>query len=311
MKKCLALILVLAVLLALTASAEVPPPTIYATASPASVNNYTPSTINVYQLPGEYRNIIGTIPAGSALFVTFEGSTWHQVKMVSGSVSGWVRAADIKINTRGYSAISYGCTLPYAATVQSSDGFAALRWGPATYYDVIDQLPNGRYVWKYETIDGWARVLLEDGRSGYVHSSLLRSTKLLTTWPSGLFAYVQVAGDYAIYRRSSSYSSSALGTLKSGTVIEIIGQRSSFYEFIHPTYGTTAYISYDIVSPESLNEIAAYSALYYDHPLMYACDVITYLPAGTKLKVMASDGYVSYVKYADGEGYVYDFTLKY
>lgn len=311
MKKCLALILVLAALLALTASAEVPPPTIYARVSPAPVDYHTPATINVYQLPGEYRPVVGTIASGTMVFVTFEGSTWHKVKMVYGKVEGWVRDVDITFTTRGYSAANHGCTLPYAATVSSSDGYAALRWGPATYFDVMDNLPNGRYVWKYETVDGWARVLLEDGRSGYVHASLLKNTNLLTTWPKGLHAYVQVTGDYAIVKKSASYSGASYGSLKSGTVIEITGQQGSFYQFIHPTYGTTAYISYDIVSPESLNEIAAYSALYYDHPLMYACDVITYLPAGTKLKVMASDGYVSYVKYADGEGYVYDFTLKY
>ena len=312
MKKLISMLLVLAALFVPTASAAVPPPTIYAKVTPQPDEFYvTPKTINVYQLPGEYRPVVGTIAAGQQVYVTFEGSTWHKVKMVAGNVSGWVRDADITFTTRGYSAANHGCTLPYAATVQSSDGYAALRWGPATYYDEMDQLPNGRYVWKYETVDGWARVLLEDGRSGYVHSSLLKNTKLLTTWPAGLHAYVQVTGDYANYRKAPNYSSSALGSFKSGTVLEIVGQQGSFYQFIHPTNGTTAYISYDIVSPESLNETASYSALYYDHPLMYACDVITNIPAGTKLKVMASDGYVSYVKYANGEGYVYDYTLKY
>ena len=312
MKKLIALVLALASLLAIGASAAVPEPTVYAKVTPAPLDDYTtPATINVYQLPGEYRPVVGTLAKGTQVFVTFEGSTWHKVKAVSGGVTGWVRSIDITITTRGYSAANLGCTLPYAATVQSSDGFAALRWGPATYYDAIDNIPNGRYVWKYETVDGWGRVLLEDGRSGYIHSSLLKNAKLLTTWPAGLYAYVQVTGDYANYRKAPNYSSSALGNLKSGTVIEILGQQSSFYQFRNPANGTVAYISYDIVSPESLNETASYSALYYDHPLQYACDVITHIPAGTKLKVMATDGYVSYVKYAGGEGYVYDYTLKY
>lgn len=312
MKKVISLLLVLSALLVLSGSAAVPPPTIYARAAP-QVNQYnvTPASINVYQLPGEYRPVIGTIASGAQLLITFEGSTWHKVKAVSGNVSGWVRDVDIRITSRGYSAINHGCALPYAATIQSSDGFAALRWGPATYYDVMDQLPNGRYVWKYETVDGWARVLLEDGRVGYVYSSLLRNTSLLSYWPSGLHAYVQVSGNSAATKASANYSSASLPVLRTGTVFEIIAQRGSFYEFIHPATGTTAYISYDIVSPECINETASYSALYYDHPLMYACDVITHLPVGTKLKVMASDGYVSYVQYAEGEGYVFDYTLKY
>ncbi|MBR3928357.1 MAG: SH3 domain-containing protein [Clostridia bacterium] len=312
MKKLLSLVLVLVTLFALTASAQVPDPTIYAKVTPAT-DEYgdTPKQIDVYQLPGEYRPVIGNIDAGAMVFVTFEGSTWHKVKMVSGDVSGWVRDMDISFTTRGYSAANHGCTLRSAATIQSSDGYASLRWGPDTYYDEIDRLPNGRYVWKYETEGKWTRVLLEDGRSGYVYSSLLKKTDRLVIWPQGLKAYVQVTGNTAAAKKGPSYSSGNLRALRSGDVIEIISQNGSFYEFIHPVTGETAYISYDIVSPESLNEIATSSALYYDHPLTYACDVITKLSAGTKLKVMASDGYVSYVKYADGEGYVYDYTLKY
>ena len=312
MKKILSLILVILSLFSITAFAAVPEPTIYAKVTPAPLENYyTPNQINVYQLPGEYRPVIGTLSSGEQIIVIFEGSTWHKVRTLSSKVIGWVRDIDITFTTRGYSAANLGCTLPSAALVQSSDGFAALRWGPAPYYDEMDRLPNGRYVWRYENEDGWTRVLLEDGRTGYVHSSLLKNTKLLTAWPSGLHAYVQVTGNYANYRKAPNYSSSTLGSFKSGTVLEIVGQQGSFYQFIHPTNGTTAYISYDIVSPECLNEIAYPSSCYYDHPLMYACDVITTSPAGTKVKVMATDGYVSYVKYADGEGYVYDYTLKY
>ncbi|MBQ6716432.1 MAG: SH3 domain-containing protein [Clostridia bacterium] len=312
MKKFLCLLLALCAIFSLTASAEVPPPTIYAKVTPAPTDNfYTPATINVYQLPGEYRPVIGTLSSGEQIIVVFEGSTWHKVRTLSSKVVGWVRDMDITFTTRGYSAANLGCTLPSAALVQSSDGFASLRWGPATYYDEMDKLPNGRYVWRYENEDGWTRVLLEDGRCGYVHSSLLKNTKLLTTWPSGLHAYVQVTGDYAIFRKSANYSSASLGSYKSGTVLEIIGQQGSFYQFVNPANGTSAYISYDIVSPECLNETVSQSSVYYDHPLMYACDVITSIPAGTKLKVMATDGYVSYVKYATGEGYVYDYTLKY
>ncbi|MBQ3232283.1 MAG: SH3 domain-containing protein, partial [Clostridia bacterium] len=255
MKKFLCLLLALCAVFSLTASAEVPPPTIYAKVTPAPTDNfYTPATINVYQLPGEYRPVIGTLSSGEQIIVVFEGSTWHKVRTLSSKVVGWVRDMDITFTTRGYSAANLGCTLPSAALVQSSDGFASLRWGPATYYDEMDKLPNGRYVWRYENEDGWTRVLLEDGRCGYVHSSLLKNTKLLTTWPSGLHAYVQVTGDYAIFRKSANYSSASLGSYKSGTVLEIIGQQGSFYQFVNPANGTSAYISYDIVSPECLNE---------------------------------------------------------
>ncbi len=312
MKKLSSLILVLALLFSFAAGAEVPPPTVYARATPAA-DEYgsTPDSIDVYQLPGEYRPVIATIKSGTQLLVTFEGSTWHIVKTTSGNVSGWVRDVDITITSRGYSAVNHGCAILSAATVQSSDGYASLRWGPATYYDEMDRLPNGRYVWRYETIDGWARVLLEDGRMGYVYGNLLKKADFIIEWPSGLHAYVQVSGNSAGTKQAANFSSGSRPALRTGDIFEVISQQNNFYEFIHPKTGETSFIYYDIVSVESINETASYAALYYDHPLRYNCDIITNIQAGTKLKVMASDGYVSYVKYADGEGYVYDYTLKY
>ena len=72
MKKLLSLVLVLAALFSLTASAAVPPPTVYAKVTPQP-NEYfvTPKSINVYQLPGEYRTVVGTIAAGQQVYVTF------------------------------------------------------------------------------------------------------------------------------------------------------------------------------------------------------------------------------------------------
>lgn len=308
MKKILPILLALAILFSQFAFAAKPAPTVYAQVKPADTKK---STADVYQLPGEYRKVTASLKKDTFIFITFEGSTWHKVKEVYGSTTGWMKAEDIKITTRGYSAANYGCTLGSAYTVKSSDGYAALRWGPDTYYDKIDDIPNGRYVWKYETVGNWTRVLLEDGRSGYISTSLLKKAEKIRTWPQGLFAYVQVTGDDAVYRNNYGFSSKVVGHLKSGDVIEIIDEHKSFYRFRIPATGKEGYISIDVVSPESLNKIVSTSPLFYDHPENHHTDVIWNIQPNTPVKVVASDGYISRIQYADGEGYVYDYTLKY
>ena len=308
MKKLLSLLLVLACLFSVAAFAEKPAPTVYSQVRPADP---TMTTANVYRLPGEYYEVVASIKKDTYMFITFEGSTWHQVKEVYGNTTGWMKAEDLKITTRGYSAANYGCTLGSAYVVKSSDGDAALRWGPGTYYDAIDNLPNGRYVWKYETEGNWTRVLLEDGRSGYISTSLLKKTDKIREWPGGLFAYVQVTGSSAVYRNNYGFSSKVVGSLRNGDVIEIIDEYQNFYHFYNPATDLEGYISNDVVSPESLNKIVTVSTLYYDHPVNHDTDAIWDISAGTTIKVLASDGYVSRIQYAGGEGYVYDYTLKY
>jgi hypothetical protein len=96
MKKFVSLLLLLSLLLAQSAFAAIQTePTVYAQVKPADP---TQATANVYQLPGEYREIIGTIKKDAYIFITFEGSTWHKVKAVSGSTGslgefGWAGAA--------------------------------------------------------------------------------------------------------------------------------------------------------------------------------------------------------------------------
>lgn len=308
MKRFVSVLLALVVFLSFTAFAAVPDPIIYAKVSPADT---TVKEAPVYQLPGEHREIIATLKKDASINITFEGSTWHKIKSTSGNVTGWMRASDIKITSRGYSAVNFGCTLTSAAYVSSSDGFAVLRWGPATYYDAIDNLPNGRYVWKYETTGNWTRVLLEDGRIGYISSSLLKKATKLETWPAGLFGYTQVSGNTAAVHEKSNLSSKVTTYLYTGNIVEILGEKNYLYNIYIPSTGKTGWVSYSLISPESLNRTVDTTPLFYDNPYVYTPELIRNISPDTPVKVLASDGYVSRIAYENGEGYVFDYNLAY
>ena len=308
MKRVLALVLAVALLLGMAAFADDAPETVIYAHVVSKENGKTP----LYQLPGEYRTVLEQIANNTQITVIFEGSTWHKVRVTSSGKEGWMKADEVAITTRGTSALNYSSTLTGAKQIRSSDGWAALRWGPGTEYDVIDQLPVGRYCWTFETVDGWTRILLEDGRIGYVSANLLTGgVTRLTEWPTGLCGYVQVSGNSANFRDAASYSSNVIGQLYSGDVVEILGEYNYFlyvYDAARNRYG---YISDDIISPEGINRVAYSAYLYYDNPYNYVTDVLWSAPVGQTVKVLATDGYVSRIQYGDVVAYIEDCYLAY
>ena len=223
---------------------------------------------------------------------------------------GWLKASDMSITTRGYSALTYGSNITGTKSVISQSGqAAALRWGPGQEYDVMTELPVNTVVWVFDTSGDWTRVLLNDGRIGYVHTTLLRTYNSKVTFPDNLYGYVQVTGNSAIYRNGPSYSSKSLGTLSSGDVVQIKADNTYFWYFFNPAKNSYAYISRDILSPEGINRTAVQTSLYYDNPYLYVTDVLRTLQPGQVVKVLANDGYISRVQFDTVIGYVVNDTL--
>ncbi|MDD2717965.1 MAG: C1 family peptidase [Candidatus Wallbacteria bacterium] len=74
-----------------------------------------------------------------------------------------------------YSAcIDYNVETIQIGTVSSSDGVANVRSGPGTNYSILTALRNGTQV-KVLSLEGnWYRVTLDDGRTGYIYSNILK-----------------------------------------------------------------------------------------------------------------------------------------
>ncbi len=304
MKRLLAIVLMLFLVCGAAASGEerLPEEVLYAkTVAPNG------GSVNLYRLPGEYRPVVTSFADGTTLIVLFQGSSWHKVSSINGDQVGWVKASELKLGTRGISAVNYGGALGAAKYIQSSDGYAALRWGPGFEYDIMENLSAGSVCWQFEKSGDWVRVITGTGHIGYVYSTLLRNTT--ASFPGGLYGYVQVAGNSAIYRQTASYSGKALGTLPSGEIVEILGESGEFWYFYSASRNLYAYIAKDIVSPEGINRVRTATTLYYDNPYRYMTDVLWDLPSGQVVKVLATDGYISRVQYEDIIGYVVSSTL--
>lgn len=308
MKKLLCIVLALVLVLSCTCVAESAITKIIY----GKIKSANGVSTDLHILPGDYRPVTHTAANGTSVTVLFEGTAWHKVMITAGGQIGWVRANEISITTRGNSALTYGASLTGAKTVRSGDGYAALRWGPGTEYDVMDNIANGTYVYSYERSGDWVRVLLEDTRVGYIHYSLLENAKMKTNWGEVTFyGMVQVTGAEAIWRKKPDYSSSSTGTFKNGKILELVGQQGGFYYFYDFDTNKYGYISTDVVSPEGLTKTAVSAPLYYDNPYVYATDELWNIDAGKTLKILASDGYVSRVQYENVIGYIIDDKLIY
>lgn len=266
-------------------------------------------------LPGDHRPSTYNCPNGTSVMILFEGSAWHKVKVTNGGQTGWVRSAEVSITTRGNSALTYGAAITGGKTVRSSDGFAALRWGPGTEYDEMAKLPNDTYVWIYETSGKWTRVLTEDAKVGYVYTDLLVSAKKKTNWGElvyPIYGFVQVTGKEAVWRKQPNYSGGGAGTYTAGKVLELVGEAGgSFYQFYDFENNRYGYMACELISPEGLTQTLQEAPLYYDNPAIYNTDILWYLPAGKTLKILASDGYTSRVQYDNVIGYISDDMLTY
>ncbi len=307
MKKLLSLVLVLAFALSMTAFAE----NAITTTTYGKIKSANGVATPLYILPGEYRDVVFTASNGASVTILFRGTAWHKVKLTSGGQTGWVQADEVTITTSGNSAVTYGAAITGAKTVYSSDGFAALRWGPDTMYDTIANLPNGTYLVIYERVGDWTRVLLEDGRVGYVYTSLLQNASKRTNYANPLYGFVQVTGDSAVWRKQPNYSSSATGTFPSGKILELVGEQGGFYYFYDSASNKYGYISSDIVSVAGLNKTLCEAPLYYDNPYVYETDILWNIAAGKTLKVLANDGYCSRVQYDNVIAYICNDMLAY
>lgn len=267
----------------------------------------------LYDLPGEYRNEIDKLDNGTFVDIIFEGTTWHKVVPTNGGKEGWMKASEISVSEDGYSALSSGTSVRGAKMVSSSDGVAALRWGPDTMYDKIDDLKNGTIVYFYETCGKWSRVLLEDGRVGYVYSSLLKRADMPEEWLYTVNGYVQVNGNSGVVRNAPNLSSKKIGYVRSGDVVEVYGFENYFLNvYVNGNINDFGYIHTDIISAGGLNRTLSECSVYYDNPYAYKCDVMDTLPKKTTVKVLANDGSCSRVQYNTNViGYVKNNDLAY
>lgn len=304
MKRIVSLILALVIVMSL-APVAFAATEIYSSVTPADGTG----TAALRVLPGDSYPVVLDVAKDSKIKVVYKGTIWHKVQVVSGGKVGWMRDEDITMGNRGISAVDIKSrTERYAYINVNNNDYASLRWGPETYYYEIAQLRNGTPLWTFESVGSWYRVRTMDGRIGYVHNSLIKTTKDLIVIPENTYGYVQVSGGSARFYTSLPAGNNTQKSLRSGDVVKVLAKENSYY-YIETNDGRLGYIHYDLISMGGVNSPRYNTNLYYDASTYSG--VIRQTAAGEMLKVLATDGYFSHVEYGEHVGYILNSDMVY
>ena len=199
-------------------------------------------TVYVRKSAGAGQPIAGVARNGDTLVILKKGNTWHRVRVVRTGVTGYMYGAYIKFISGGSSGGSSSGSSsggsssgsyydPYYKPdasrtdsdtvfnkygyVNSSDGYASLRWGPGTNYPVITREYQGQQLWLLEQNGAWYRCVDNAGRVGYVNRNLINVGATVSNY-SGKTGVVRSSDGYASIRSGPSTSYSQLYTLTSG-----------------------------------------------------------------------------------------------
>ncbi len=125
----------------------------------------TSAQVNVRSGPSTQYSVIATVVEGQIFKVLGKVNNWFKVRLSSGTVgyvAGWlVKLVDSSSSGAG----QHGVVSTTAANV---------RTGPGTNYTVITSIPKGTSVNITGQQGTWYRVLLADGRSGYMSQSTIQ-----------------------------------------------------------------------------------------------------------------------------------------
>ena len=294
-------------------------------------------SVYVRSVAGAGKPILGAAKNGDVLEIVKKGNTWHKVKVVrtgltgymygqyidfsySGSVSGgWNDTAGNSGSTTNGSWGTSGTNgwgssyiadasvkdadkvYNVNAVISSSDGYANLRWGPGMEYNIIGRVYNGNTVWAMEKNGDWFRCLTSDGRIGYISKGLLK----LGDTASGAYGkngVIRSSDGFAAVRTGAGTSHTLLYTMSVGEKTSVYAAKGQWYRVSRADGWGEAYIyrtllrfNWDAVATGNVNMRKGPGTTF---------EKMGVLPAGTNVKLLATDGSFARVDTGDSITYV-------
>ncbi|MBR4234887.1 MAG: SH3 domain-containing protein [Clostridia bacterium] len=214
-------------------------------------------TVYVRKVAGAGQPIAGVAKNGDTLLILKKGNTWHKVKVLRTGVSGYMYGVYIKFidsgSSGGSSGGSTGGYTPDASvsdkdtvinkygTVNSSDGYANLRWGPSTSYGVIAKEYNGASLWLLEQNGAWYRCTDASGRIGYVNRNLVSVGSTVSN-TYGRTGVIRSSDGFASIRAGAGTYYSQLYTLNVGQSVTAYTSSGDWLKVSSPSSWTDAYV---------------------------------------------------------------------
>lgn len=227
----------------------------------------------VRKTAGAGKPIVGAAKNGDKLIILSRGNTWHKVRVVRTGVQGYMYGEYIRfgeyVSDTGYQDTpsndgwgvpgnsGWGGANGYVpdasckdadevvnvnAAVRSSDGYANLRWGPGTDYNIIGRVYNGTIVWALEKNGSWVRCATQDGRIGYISKGLLKLESETASGANGKTAMIRSRDGFAAVRAGAGTGHTMLYQLYVGDKVNAYSSKGQWIRVENETGWGSAYI---------------------------------------------------------------------
>lgn len=200
--------------------------------------------LNVRSGPGTSYKIKTTVESGTVHKVLEKSKDWHKIQLSNG-ISGWVYSSYVEETMEGVSSESANeSTKPsddnnsnIVETEVNTNGKVTssvnlnVRSGPGTNYSIKGSLSSGKVVFLLSELNGWYKVKLSNGDTGWVSSSYISKTD----------TYGKATGNLNV-RSGPGTNYSVKTVLTSGEVVTINKSSNSWYE-IKTSSNITGWVS--------------------------------------------------------------------
>ena len=227
----------------------------------------TDGTVYVRKAAGAGQPIAGVAKNGDTLIVLKKGNTWHKVRVIRTGVEGYMYGTYIKFisstpdsGSSGSGSSSYydpnykpdpsradtDTVINKYGYINSSDGYANMRWGPGTNYPVITKQYQGAQLWVLDQNGSWYRCADNSGRVGYVNRNLVSIGTTVSNY-SGKTGVIRSSDGYASIRSGPSTSYTQLYTMNVGQSITAYTSSGDWLKITAPDSWSDAYVYRQLV----------------------------------------------------------------
>ena len=224
------------------------------------------------------------------------------------------------IKSIAIAAVIFCSTVSYAAqkgTVTTND--LNVRSGPGVNYSVLNKTNKGDIVTILEEKQGWYKIALKSGDTGWVNKSYVTITDI--TDSSSTKEMGEVVKESVYLRKEASWSSSNYGIVAKGSRVEILEKGPVWIKVRYAN--NIGYISKDYISiidnsqqsPEDSNsskenaEIIKESVFLRKSPT-WGSEKTKILPVGTKVEYIGIEGQWVKIKHGNDTGYISNEYVK-